>query len=108
VLTDANYVPLSPVSFLRRARRAFGGKVAVVDGDGTEVSYESLAADCDAMAGALRGGGIRPGERVAILDLNIRWLLAAHFCIPGSCCCRRPWWRCSASPAPPSCPSSTS
>jgi fatty-acyl-CoA synthase len=84
VLTDANYVPLSPVSFLRRARRAFGGKVAVVDGDGTEISYESLAADCDALAGALRGGGIRPGERVAVLDLNSRWLLAAHFGIPGA------------------------
>ena len=84
VLSDANYVPLSPVSFLRRARRAFGDKVAVVDGDGTEVSYESLARDGDALAAALRAGGIRPGERVAVLDLNTRWLLAAHFGVPGA------------------------
>ncbi len=56
----ANHVPLSPLTFLARARRAFPGKIAVVDGDGTEVSYETLGRDCAAMAGALRAGGIRP------------------------------------------------
>ena len=80
----ANHVPLSPLTFLARARRAFPGKIAVVDGDGTEVSYETLGRDGDAMAGALRGGGIRPGDRVAMLDLNSRWLLAAHYGVPGS------------------------
>ena len=80
----ANHVPLSPLTFLARARRAFPGKTAVVDGDGTEVSYETLGRDCDAMAGALRAGGIRPGDRVAVLDLNTRWLLAAHYGVPGA------------------------
>src|SRR6266436_2876704 len=80
----ANHVPLSPLTFLARARRAFPGKIAVVDGDGTEVSYETLGRDGDAMAGALRAGGIRPGDRVAMLDLNSRWLLAAHYGVPGS------------------------
>jgi fatty-acyl-CoA synthase len=80
----ANHVPLSPLTFLARARRAFPGKIAVVDGDGTEVSYETLGQDADAMAGALRAGGIRPGDRVAMLDLNSRWLLAAHYGVPGS------------------------
>jgi fatty-acyl-CoA synthase len=84
VLTEANHVPLSPVSFLARARRAFGGKTAVVDADGTEVGYETLAADCDRMAAAVRGGGAAPGERVAVLSPNTRWLLAAHFGIPGA------------------------
>ncbi len=80
----ANHVPLSPLTFLARARRAFPGKTAVVDGDGTEVSYETLGQDCDAMAGALRAGGIEPGDRVAVLDLNTRWLLAAHYGVPGA------------------------
>jgi fatty-acyl-CoA synthase len=83
-MTLANQVPLSPLTFLARARRAFPGKVAVVDGDGTEVSYETLGRDCDALAGALRADGIRPGERVAVLDLNTRWLLAAHYGVPGA------------------------
>jgi fatty-acyl-CoA synthase len=84
VHSDANYVPLSPISFLRRARRAFGDKVAVVEADGTQVSYLELARDCDALAGALRASGVRPGERVAVLDFNTRWLLAAHFGVPGA------------------------
>ena len=84
MITRANHVPLSPLSFLARARRAFADKVAVVDADGTEVSYAQLGQDCDAMAGALRASGIGPGDRVAVLDLNTRWLLAAHFGVPGS------------------------
>jgi fatty-acyl-CoA synthase len=84
-MTDvANYVPLSPVSFLARARRAFARKIAAVDIDGAEVSYADLAGAADAMAGALRAGGMRAGDRVAVLDLNSRWMLAAHFGIPGA------------------------
>jgi fatty-acyl-CoA synthase len=84
VISEANHVPLSPISFLARARRAFPDKTAVIDADGSEVSYRALAADCDALAGAVRGGGTAPGERVAVLDLNTRWLLAAHFGVPGA------------------------
>ena len=84
MISPANHVPLSPLSFLARARRAFPGKVGVVDGDGSQVSYETLGRDCDAMAGALRADGIRPGDRVAVLDLNTRWLLAAHWGVPGA------------------------
>jgi fatty-acyl-CoA synthase len=83
-MTLANHVPLSPLSFLARARRAFPGKTAVVDGDGAAISYETLGRTCDAMAGALRAHGIRAGDRVAVLDLNTPWLLAAHFGVPGS------------------------
>src|SRR5580700_10682826 len=83
-MNQANQVPLSPLSFLARARRAFAAKVAVVDADGTEVSYAELGGDADAMAAALRAYGIRPGDRVAVLDLNTRWLLAAHFGVPGA------------------------
>ena len=81
---EANSVPLSPLSFLARARRAFASKVAAVDDDGYEVSYAELANDCQAMAGALRSGGIGRGDRVAVLDLNTRHLLAAHFGVPGA------------------------
>jgi fatty-acyl-CoA synthase len=84
MISPANHVPLSPLSFLARARRAFPGKVAVVDDDGTPVSYAEFGRDCDALAGALRADGVQPGDRVAVLDLNTRWLLAAHFGVPGS------------------------
>ena len=86
-------MPLSPLTFLARARRAFLGKVAVVDVDGTEVSYDTLARDCDAMAGALRTDGIQPGDRVAVLDFNTRWLLAAHYGVPGAGAAPHAWKR---------------
>src|SRR5258708_152030 len=60
MITRANHVPLSPLSFLARARRAFADKVAVVDADGTEVSYAQLGQDCDAMAGGPPASGSRP------------------------------------------------
>ena len=81
---NANRVPLSPLTFLARARHAYSRKTAVVDRDGTEVSYGEFAADADAVAGALRASGIRRGDRVAVLDLNSRWLLSAHFGVPGA------------------------
>jgi fatty-acyl-CoA synthase len=84
MMSQPNQVPLSPLSFLARARRAFAAKVAVADADGAEVSYAELGRDADAMAAALRACGIRPGDRVAVLDLNSRWLLAAHFGVPGA------------------------
>ena len=84
MISPANHVPLTPLSFLARARRAFPDKVAVVDTDDTSVSYAELGGDCAALAGALRAAGVQPGDRVAMLDLNTRWLLAAHFAVPGA------------------------
>jgi fatty-acyl-CoA synthase len=83
-MNEANHVPLSPLSFLARARRAFASNIAAVDVDGGEVSYAELGRDCDAIAGALRAGEVRRGDRVAVLELNTRWLLAAHFGVPGA------------------------
>lgn len=80
----ANRVPLTPLSFLERVRLAYPDKLAVVEPGGTMVSYAELSRDCDTMAGALRASGLRRGERAAVLDLNTRWLLAAHFAIPGA------------------------
>jgi fatty-acyl-CoA synthase len=83
VLTEANQVALSPIGFMGRVRRAYPAKVAVVDPDGSSVDYGTLAAECDRMAAAVRGSGVAVGERVAVLSPNTRWLLAAHFGIPG-------------------------
>jgi fatty-acyl-CoA synthase len=83
-MSAANRAPLTPLTLLARARRSFGDATAAIDTDGSLVSYAEQARDCDAMAGALRASGIRPGDRVAVLDLNTRWLLAAHFGVPGA------------------------
>jgi len=53
----------------RAARR--GGDTALVDGgSGQRYTYAELDAAIDALAGALRARGIRPGDRVALLAAN--------------------------------------
>ena len=56
----ANHVPLTPLGFLDRARRVFAGKIAVVDGDGTEVSYESWAGTVTRSRGRCGPAACRP------------------------------------------------
>ena len=84
MLSPANYVPLSPVAFLQRARLVYPGKAAVIENDGSVVTYDELAQKADAIAGALRSSGAVAGDRVAILDFNSSWLAAAHFGVPGA------------------------
>jgi len=56
MISAANHVPLTPLSFLARPA-GLPGKVAVVDSDETPVSYAELGLDCGALAGALRADG---------------------------------------------------
>jgi fatty-acyl-CoA synthase len=84
VISPASHVPLSPVGFLQRARHVYPSKAAVIEADGSVVTYEQLARNADAIAGALRGSGATTGERFAILDYNSPWLAAAHFGVPGA------------------------
>lgn len=79
-----NDVPLSPISFMRRAADVYRDKVALVAGDGAEVSWTALRHRSDRMADALRHQGIRAGERVAILASNDIDLLCAHYGVPGA------------------------
>ncbi|WP_125098623.1 acyl-CoA synthetase [Leucobacter chromiireducens] len=54
-------------------------KVALIHGDGEEVSYRELADRTDALAGVLWQHGIRPGEAVAYLGENSPEFLSALF-----------------------------
>jgi fatty-acyl-CoA synthase len=83
MINRASHVPLSPLTFIARARRGFATKSAVYEDDGTQVNYAQLGDECDALAGALRSSGVRPGDRVAVQDYNSSWLLAARFGVPG-------------------------
>ena len=71
-------VPLTPVRFLRYAEQQFPYKTAVVCGD-QRFTYADLASRASRLAGALRGAGINPGDRVAFLSLNCHRLLEAYY-----------------------------
>ncbi len=77
----ANFVPLSPVSFLARAAAFFGERIAVIHG-GRRFTYRELYARSRRLAHALAKAGIRRGDGVAILAANTPAMLEAHFAAP--------------------------
>jgi fatty-acyl-CoA synthase len=74
-------IPLTPLRFLRYAQQQFPKQTAVVCGD-NRVTYAQFADRVARLAGALRGMGVKPGDRVAFLSLNCHRLLEAYYGAP--------------------------
>ncbi len=79
--TPANYVPLSPVSFLSRAAGIYPDRVAVVHGD-RRYTYAQFAERCRRLASALVRAGVGKGDTVAIMAPNTPEMLEAHYAVP--------------------------
>jgi fatty-acyl-CoA synthase len=76
-----NYTPLTPLSFLIRSAYVFPDKTAVVYRN-TRYTYRQFRQRVNRLATALRGLGVRPGDRVAFLCPNIPPMLEAHYGVP--------------------------
>ncbi len=79
--TPANYVPLSPVSFLIRAARVYPNRVAVIHGT-RRYTYAQFLDRTRRLASALARAGIGKNDTVAILAPNIPEMLEAHNAVP--------------------------
>lgn len=77
----ANYEPLSPLSFLKRAARVYPQKTAVIHGD-LKRDYAEFYRRCVQLASALAKKGIRKGDTVAVLAPNIPAMLELHYGVP--------------------------
>lgn len=77
----ANYVPLSPLSHLRRAAQIFASHTALV-WKTTRTSYAEYATRVSRLASGLALRGIAPGDVVATLLPNIPAQAEAHFGVP--------------------------
>ncbi|MCY4303290.1 MAG: AMP-binding protein [Aestuariivita sp.] len=77
----ANFVPLTPLSHLRRAALVFSDKVAIVYQD-QKISYATYYQHCSRLASGLTKYGIKPGDVVATLLPNIPANAEAHFGVP--------------------------
>ncbi|MBT9247595.1 AMP-binding protein [Gemmobacter fulvus] len=77
----ANYVPLTPLSHLKRAADIHADRTALV-WKTTRRSYAEYAVRISRMASALVARGIRPGDVVATLLPNIPQQAEAHFGVP--------------------------
>ncbi|KAA0683336.1 acyl-CoA synthetase [Roseomonas genomospecies 6] len=79
----ANHVPLTPLDFLRRSAMVYPDKTAVVYGP-LRRSWAEVERRARALASAVTGAGVRPGEAVSVLAFNTPAMLEAHFGIPGA------------------------
>ena len=79
----ANFVPLTPLSFLARAAAIFPGHTAMIYGK-TRRSYRDYHARVSRLASALARRGVKPGDVVATLLPNIPAQAEASFGIPAA------------------------
>ncbi|HEV3176817.1 MAG TPA: AMP-binding protein, partial [Stellaceae bacterium] len=77
----ANYVPLSPLTFLERTAAVFPTRTAVIHGQ-RRYSWAETATRCRRLASALRKRGIHRGDTVAVMAPNVPELFEAHFGVP--------------------------
>jgi fatty-acyl-CoA synthase len=74
-------VALTPLDFMRRARKLYGAREAVVDGN-QRWSYEEFGLRCDRWSSALGRLGVRQGDRVAYIAPNTHAQLESFYAVP--------------------------
>ncbi len=73
--------PLSPLEFLRRARRLYPDREAVVD-ESLRLTYSEFGRRCDSWSAALQHLGVGKGDRVAYIAPNTHAQLESFYAIP--------------------------
>jgi acyl-CoA synthetase (AMP-forming)/AMP-acid ligase II len=74
-------LPLSPLEFMRRARRLYPDREAVVDGD-LRLTYCQLFDRCDRFSQVLQKLGVGQGDRVAYIAPNTHAQLESFYAVP--------------------------
>src|SRR5205807_5033908 len=73
--------PLTPLDFARRARKLYGEREAVVDGD-LRLTYAQFFDRCDRWSATLRKLGVGQGDRVAYIAPNTHAQLESFYAVP--------------------------
>ena len=82
---DANFVPLSPLSFITRTADLFPDRTAVIYGERRYTWAESYAR-MRRLASALTGAGLGIGDTVSVIAANTPEMFEAHFGVPMAGC----------------------
>ncbi|MDD3353522.1 acyl-CoA synthetase [Zoogloea sp.] len=77
----ANYVPLSPLSFIERTAQIYPNRLAVVHGS-RRFTWGETYARCRRLASALARKGVGRGDTVAVMLPNVPAMVEAHFGVP--------------------------
>ena len=78
---NANYVPLSPLTFIEWAASVFPNRPSVIHGD-ERYTWKETYTRCCRLASALGKRGIGKGDTVAVIAPNIPQHYEAHFGVP--------------------------
>ena len=78
---EANYAPLSPLSFIARTAEVYPQRLAVVHGD-LRRNWLEVFTRCRQLASALEKAGVGKGDTVAVMLPNTPPMVEAHFGIP--------------------------
>lgn len=73
--------PLTPLEFMRRARRLYPDREAVVDGP-RRFTYAAFFDRCDRWSAALQALGVAQGDRVAYIAPNTHAQLESFYAVP--------------------------
>ena len=79
--TRANYVPLSPLSFLHKAAAVYPNRIAIIHG-AVNITWAETYARGRRLASALAKRGVGAGDTVAVLAQNVPAVYEAHFGVP--------------------------
>jgi fatty-acyl-CoA synthase len=78
---EANFVALSPLSFIQRSAAVYPERVAVIYGARRQ-TWSDTYARCRRLASGLKQRGIGPGDTVAVMLPNVPAMFEAHFAVP--------------------------
>jgi fatty-acyl-CoA synthase len=79
--TAANYVPLSPLSYIERTALVYPNRPSIVHGE-RRFTWSETYARCRRLASALARIGIGKGDTVAAILPNVPAMVEAHFGVP--------------------------
>ncbi|MBC7701565.1 acyl-CoA synthetase [Aquabacterium sp.] len=79
--TEANFAPLSPLSFIERAALVYPDRLAIVHG-ALRQTWAQTYARCRQLASALSLRGLGVGDTVAVMLPNTPPMIEAHFGVP--------------------------
>ncbi|WP_024302703.1 acyl-CoA synthetase [Pseudogulbenkiania sp. MAI-1] len=77
----ANYVPLSPLTFLERSATVYPERLAAIHGE-WRITWREVYQRCRRLASALQCRGIGAGDTVAVMLPNIPAMFECHFGVP--------------------------
>lgn len=74
----ANFVPLSPLSFLNLTAEVYPDRLALIDDD-RRFTWAEVRKRCEGLAAGLHAHGVKPGDVVSVLAPNTVEMFEAHF-----------------------------